>query len=131
MNSQLTAYVSLICTSGVLNLYLCTYVYRNRYRYKHIAHFFVFYTASIAIYCFASALGLLSTTLAQIKFWTVIQYVGMPISTPFSMGIAENVHNTMETVDQLLNKADKALYSAKQAGRNQVHIYMEEEVKVS
>ncbi|MBM6615861.1 diguanylate cyclase [Desemzia sp. RIT804] len=85
MNSQLTAYVSLICTSGVLNLYLCAYVYRNRYRYKHVAHFFMFYTASIAIYCFAAAFGLLSTTLVQIKFWTVIQYVGMPISTPLGL----------------------------------------------
>lgn len=85
MNSQLTAYVSIICTSGVLNLYLFLYVYVNRHRYKNIAHIFMVYTATIAIYCFASAFGLLATTLDQIKFWTVIQYVGMPISTPLGL----------------------------------------------
>ncbi|MFL2105342.1 histidine kinase N-terminal 7TM domain-containing protein [Desemzia sp. FAM 23991] len=85
MNSQLTAYVSIICTSGVLNLYLFLYVYVNRPRYKRIAHIFMVYTATIAVYCFASAFGLLATTLDQIKFWTVMQYVGMPISTPLGL----------------------------------------------
>ena len=85
MNSQLLAYVALICTSGVLNLYLFSYVCVNRHRYKNIVHFFMFYTASITIYCFASAFSLLTTTLGQIKFWTIIQYVGMPISTPLGL----------------------------------------------
>lgn len=45
------------------------------------------------------------------------------IPVTLSMGVAEAITGTKETVDQLLNKADKALYSAKQSGRNQVHVY--------
>ncbi|MGB6179016.1 histidine kinase N-terminal 7TM domain-containing protein [Carnobacterium sp.] len=85
MNLPLTAYVALSSASGVLNLYLCLYVYSRRYRYKEIAYFFIAYTATISIYCFASALMLLTTTLDQIKFWTTIQYVGMPISTTLGL----------------------------------------------
>lgn len=51
----------------------------------NIANSFILYTASITIYCFASAFGLVATTLEQIKFWTVIQYVGMPISCPLGL----------------------------------------------
>nr|WP_245349954.1 diguanylate cyclase [Cytobacillus eiseniae] len=82
---MLTAYITLICTSGVLNLYLCIHVFINRHRYKTIAYIFIFYTSFIAIYCFASALGLTGTTLEQIKFWTIIQYIGMPISSPLGL----------------------------------------------
>ncbi|MGI2328399.1 histidine kinase N-terminal 7TM domain-containing diguanylate cyclase [Planococcus sp. YIM B11945] len=85
MTSQLTAYISLICTSGVLNLYLCFYVFGKRHNYRNIAHFFAFYTASIAVYCFAAAFGLTATTLWQMKFWTVIQYIGMPASAPLGL----------------------------------------------
>lgn len=85
MNSQLTTYMSLICISGVLNLYLSSYVYVNRHRYKQIAYSFILYAASIAVYCFGSAFGLWAATIEQIKFWTVIQYIGMPIST--SLGL--------------------------------------------
>jgi diguanylate cyclase (GGDEF)-like protein/PAS domain S-box-containing protein len=85
VNSQLTAFITLICTSGVLNLYLCANVFLKRHRYKNIAHFFILYSLSITIYCFASALGLTATTLDQIKMWTIIQYVGMPISAPLGL----------------------------------------------
>ncbi|SEL14434.1 diguanylate cyclase (GGDEF) domain-containing protein [Carnobacterium iners] len=80
MNSPLTAYIALISASGVLNVYLCLYVYFKRQRYRNIACYFMIYTATIAIYCFASAFSLMSVTLEQIKFWTTIQYIGMPIS---------------------------------------------------
>lgn len=80
MNSPLTTYITLISASGVLNAYLCLYVYFKRQSYKKIAYFFIAYTATIAIYCFSAAFSLLSTTLGQIKFWTTIQYIGMPIS---------------------------------------------------
>ncbi|MEH7118987.1 histidine kinase N-terminal 7TM domain-containing protein [Neobacillus vireti] len=85
MNSQLTAYISLVCTSGVLSLYLCLYVFVKRHNYTNISYFFIFYSSSITIYCFASAFGLMATTLEQLKFWTMIQYVGMPFSPPLGL----------------------------------------------
>ncbi|MBV7504390.1 diguanylate cyclase [Bacillus sp. sid0103] len=85
MNSQLTAYITLVCTSGVLNLYLCLNVFVKRHHYTNIARFFIVYTASITIYCFASAFGLMATTLEQIKLWTIFQYVGMPFSPPLGL----------------------------------------------
>jgi len=48
------------------------------------------------------------------------------ITTTISCGVAEAT-NGEETLYQLLNKADKALYSAKQAGRNRVHVYRDNE----
>ena len=85
MSSQLTAYITLISTSGVLNLYLCAYVFSKRHNYTNIAHIFVLYTAFIIIYCFAAAFGLLAESIGQIKFWTTIQYIGMPISSPLGL----------------------------------------------
>ncbi|PJN88919.1 histidine kinase N-terminal 7TM domain-containing diguanylate cyclase [Bacillus sp. mrc49] len=85
MNSQLTAFITVICTSGVLNLYLCLFVFFKRYNYTNIANFFVLYSASITIYCFASAFCLMATTLEQIKFWTIIEYIGMPFSPPLGL----------------------------------------------
>lgn len=85
MGSQLTVYITLICTSGVLNLYLCASVFAGRHKYTKIAAFFIAYTASIAVYCFAAAFGLMATSLEEMKFWTVIQYIGMPISAPLGL----------------------------------------------
>ena len=85
MNSQLTAYVTLICTSGVFNLYLCLYVLANRHRYTNIAAYFALYTAATTVYCFGSAFGLVATSLEQIKLWTVILYVGMPFAPPLGL----------------------------------------------
>ncbi len=85
MNSQLTAYITLICTSGVLNLYLCLYVFAKRHHYNDIARFFILYTGAITVYCFGAAFGLISTTLEQMTFWTVIQYAGMPFSAPLGL----------------------------------------------
>ncbi|TWT00567.1 diguanylate cyclase [Planomicrobium sp. CPCC 101079] len=85
MHPQLTTYITLISTSGVLNLFLCLYVFLKRHNFTNVAKYFVFYAASIAIYCFASAFGLLAETLAQMKFWTIVQYVGMPVSSPLGL----------------------------------------------
>lgn len=85
MNSQLTAFITLICTSGILNLYVGVNVFLKRHHYTDIAKVFMLYTASITIYCLASAFGLLATSLEQIKFWTIIIYVGMPISAPLGL----------------------------------------------
>ncbi|MEH7109793.1 histidine kinase N-terminal 7TM domain-containing diguanylate cyclase, partial [Bacillus sp. JJ1764] len=80
MKSQLTAYITLICTSGVINLFLCLSVFIKRHHYSNVAKSFIIYTLCISIYCFASAFGLMSTSLEQLKFWTIIQYIGMPTS---------------------------------------------------
>lgn len=85
MNSELTAYITLISTSSVLNLYLFFYVYFNRHKYTKIANLFLLYTAATTIYCLGAAFGMMATTLEQIKFWTAIQYVGMPFSPPLSL----------------------------------------------
>lgn len=85
MSAQLTAYITLISTSGVLNLYLCAYVFAKRHSYTNIANFFVFYTVSITVYCFAAAFGLLAESIEQIKFWTIVQYIGMPVSAPLGL----------------------------------------------
>ncbi|RIW28812.1 diguanylate cyclase [Bacillus salacetis] len=85
MNSDLTAYITLICTSCVFSLYLCIYVFAKRHHYKNIAPLFILHTLFTSIYCLGAAFGLMSTTLAEIKFWTVIQYLGMPFSA--TMGL--------------------------------------------
>lgn len=85
VNSELTAYITLISTSSVLNLYLFFYVFFNRHKYTNIAKMFLLYTAATTIYCLGAAFGMMATTVEQIKFWTAIQYVGMPFSPPLSL----------------------------------------------
>ncbi|MCT1540452.1 MULTISPECIES: GGDEF domain-containing protein [Lysinibacillus] len=46
------------------------------------------------------------------------------IRATISCGVAEGTKG-QETLYQLLNNADKALYAAKQAGRNRVHVFLE------
>ncbi|MCK1990081.1 diguanylate cyclase [Lysinibacillus fusiformis] len=85
MNSQLTAFITLCCTSGVLNLYLCLYVFLQRFNYTKIAQLFIGYTALITVYCFASAFCIIVTSLEAIKIWTTILYVGMATSAPLGL----------------------------------------------
>lgn len=85
MTYQLTMYIALMATSGVLNTYLGYFAYKNRYYYKTIAWYFMIYTWSIALYCFGAALGLTANTLTEVKLWTVLQYLGMPASV--SLGL--------------------------------------------
>ncbi|WP_431027745.1 diguanylate cyclase [Lysinibacillus sp. LZ02] len=85
MSSQLTAYIALTCTSGVLNLYLCIYAFIKRHNYTNIANFFICYTATIIIYCFSSVFVLLSTTVEQIMLWTTFQYIGIAFSPPLGL----------------------------------------------
>lgn len=85
MNSELTTYITLVCTSSVLIIYLCLYVFIKRHKFRNIANLFILYSISITIYCIGSAFGLLSTTLQEMKFWTMIQYIGMPVSCPLGL----------------------------------------------
>jgi len=100
MESTLTAYISLVCVSGVLNLFLCFYVF---FRKEKIQGSFIFtlYTLAVSIYCFAYAIGLTSETMEQIMFWTTIQYIGMPVSAPLGLFM----------VLQLLGKQPKLRYT--------------------
>jgi len=47
------------------------------------------------------------------------------ISVTLSLGVAQAAKQENDTLDDLLNKADIALYAAKQNGRNQVRLYEE------
>ncbi|MGD6804574.1 histidine kinase N-terminal 7TM domain-containing diguanylate cyclase [Rossellomorea aquimaris] len=80
MNSEVTAYITLICTSSVLSLYLSFFVYSRRLHYKNIAPLFILHTMFNFIYCVGSAFVLLSSSLPEIKFWTIVLYAGMPFS---------------------------------------------------
>jgi len=81
----MTAFITLVSTSGVLNLYMCLYVLINRQKFTNVVNLFVLTTICTTIYCFASAFALLSTTIEQISFWTTIQYIGMPFSPPLAV----------------------------------------------
>lgn len=85
MHSALTVYITLICTSSVFIIYLGLRVLVKRHNYSNVANYFLVYTAAIAIYCFGSALGLTASTLGELKFWTMVQYIGMPISSPLGL----------------------------------------------
>ncbi|WP_258232159.1 GGDEF domain-containing protein [Priestia megaterium] len=47
------------------------------------------------------------------------------ISVTLSLGVAYAAKQKNDTLDDLLNKADIALYAAKQNGRNLVRVYEE------
>ena len=85
MHSPLMVYLTLICMSTVFILFLLIYVFRKRHNYSEIAHYFLLYTAAIGIYCFGAGMALTANTLGQMKFWTIIQYVGMPFSAPLGL----------------------------------------------
>jgi diguanylate cyclase (GGDEF)-like protein len=49
----------------------------------------------------------------------------LPIGLTISVGLSTLIHNQDQIIDNLIDKADKALYQAKQAGKNQVAIFGE------
>jgi diguanylate cyclase (GGDEF)-like protein len=85
MDSTITAYITLVCVSGVLNLFLGLYVFLKRHLYANISTFFILSTAAEAIYCFGYAFSLTSSTLEQLRFWSVVQYFGMPFAPPLGL----------------------------------------------
>jgi diguanylate cyclase (GGDEF)-like protein/PAS domain S-box-containing protein len=76
MQSDLTPYISLIATSGVLNTFLCLYVLLKRREFPE-ARLLVWWTALQSIYIFAFAFELASDTLEQIMRWGVVEYIGI------------------------------------------------------
>lgn len=83
MSSPLTAYIALTSVSGVINLLLFLYVFLKRKTYGSISTFFLLGVATKIIYCFAYAFSLAtSSTLGEMRFWSVMQYVGMPFAPP-------------------------------------------------
>ncbi|MDQ6422667.1 histidine kinase N-terminal 7TM domain-containing protein [Paenibacillus sp. LHD-117] len=76
MQSELTPYITLVTTSGVLNTFLCLYVFFKRREFPE-ARLLVWWTALQSVYIFAFAFELASETLAEIKRWGVVEYVGI------------------------------------------------------
>jgi diguanylate cyclase (GGDEF)-like protein len=85
VDSPLTAYIALVSVSGVLNLLVGFYVYVKRHLYANIAAIFILGTAAEMIYCFAYAFSLTSSTLEELRFWSVMQYFGMPFAPPLGL----------------------------------------------
>ncbi|MGD7007294.1 diguanylate cyclase [Metabacillus sp. 84] len=85
MSPELTVSITLICTSAVLNLYLCLYVYLKRKHYTSMAAVFILHSFFSLIYCIGSVFVLMSSTLGEIKFWTAVLYAGLPFSA--AMGL--------------------------------------------
>ncbi|MCR8657071.1 histidine kinase N-terminal 7TM domain-containing diguanylate cyclase [Paenibacillus endoradicis] len=85
MVSTLEAYVTLVCTSVVLNLSILVYTYWKRHHYTNIAKLFMWNTLTSMIYCFGYAFSLTSTSLEQLRFWNIVQYVGMPFFPPLGL----------------------------------------------
>ena len=54
-----------------------------------------------------------------------------PINTTISIGVAVKEKSTSMSIDQLLSRADRAMYRAKQAGRNRVIIWDERDLQTT
>ncbi|MEF2246866.1 MULTISPECIES: histidine kinase N-terminal 7TM domain-containing diguanylate cyclase [unclassified Paenibacillus] len=85
MDSKLAAYITLVCTSAVLNLSMLVYTYLRRHYYTNIANLFMWNTLTSMIYCFGYAFSLTSTSLEQLRFWNIVQYAGMPFFPPLGL----------------------------------------------
>lgn len=85
VSAQITAYISIMCAAGVLNLFLGIYAYLKRHTYSNIVNYFIVYVVTITIYCFSSATGLLATNIEEIKFWTSVEYIGIALSPAFGL----------------------------------------------
>ena len=54
-----------------------------------------------------------------------------PIKTTISIGVAVKEKTASMSIDQLLSRADRAMYRAKQAGRNRVIIWDERDLQTT
>jgi len=76
MESNLTSYITLVATSGVLNAFLCLYAFSRR---KEIisSRLLIALTALQTVYIFAFGFELASDSLEEIKRWIVVEYIGI------------------------------------------------------
>lgn len=79
MNSQITAFLSFVSVSGVLTLFLWFFAYMKRTEIRG-ARIFMWYMAALSFYIFGYAFELTSDSLAKIKFWITVSYIGMPFA---------------------------------------------------
>lgn len=79
MGSEINVYITLVATSGVLNLFLGLYAFINRKSIPH-SRTFLIYNAALAVYIFGFAFELASGSLEEIKRWIVVEYIGMPFA---------------------------------------------------
>jgi diguanylate cyclase (GGDEF)-like protein len=77
--------MTLVTVSGTLNLFLGLYVFFRRKQYSEISTYFLLGTAAKTIYCFGYTFSLTSSTLEQLRFWSVVQYIGMPFAPPLGL----------------------------------------------
>ncbi|MCM3634683.1 histidine kinase N-terminal 7TM domain-containing diguanylate cyclase [Paenibacillus camelliae] len=85
MESKLEAFVTLVCTSVVLNLSILVYTYWKRHHYTSISKLFMWNILFTVIYCFGYAFSLTSTSIEQLRFWNIVQYVGLPFFPPLGL----------------------------------------------
>lgn len=85
MEPKVEAYVTLVCTSVVLNLSILAYTYWKRHYYTNIAKLFMWYTLTSLIYCLGYAFSLTSTSLEQLRLWNIVQYLGLPFFPPLGL----------------------------------------------
>lgn len=76
-NAQLTMYITLVTTSGVLSAFLFLYAFLRRAELP-ASRIFLWYTAAQIVYAFGFAFELTSETLGEVRFWTAVEYAGMP-----------------------------------------------------
>lgn len=102
MESHINTYITLVATSAVLNVFLCLYTYFRRSEIPS-SKIFILYTAALSIYTFGYAIELASNTLEQMKFWTTVEYIGMPFSA--SLGLMLMIKYTGKTLSKKVTAA--------------------------
>jgi len=85
LDAHLTVYITLTALSGVLNLFLGIYVFVKRHLFSAISTIFLWAVAVKTIYCFGYAFSLTSSTLSELRFWSAVQYMGMPFAPPLGL----------------------------------------------
>lgn len=77
-------YIVLITMSGALHVILAIISFMNRKAFEGTKAF-LWFSSFTAIYAFGYALSLASTDIGSMKFWTAVQYLGMPFSAPATL----------------------------------------------